>query len=115
MLTAYLFDHRRGTAVDDWATVVHELKKNQLLWVDVLDPTENVEHELREAFGLGDADLRTRDESEQKPGLEENEDYVRVVAIAVSDAERDPTREVVVLNAYLGSNWVLTTHPRDVA
>lgn len=114
MVTAYLFDHRRGTAVEDWVTGVHDLRKNQLLWVDVLDPSDDEERELREAFRLGDAELRSNGE-DARPGLEETKDYVRVTAIAVSDAERDPSREAVVINAFLGPNWVLTTHANEVA
>ena len=35
MLTAYLFDERRGKDVEDWADVVGDLSKNQVLWVDL--------------------------------------------------------------------------------
>ena len=38
MLTAYLFDQRRGKEIEDWAGGVRELRKNQLLWVDLPDP-----------------------------------------------------------------------------
>ena len=43
MLTAYLFDERRGKRVEDWADVVGKLGENQVLWVDLVDPSEDDE------------------------------------------------------------------------
>ena len=40
MLAAYLFDERRGKPVEDWAELVGKLDENQLLWVDLIDPSE---------------------------------------------------------------------------
>ena len=40
---------------------------------------------------------------------------LRVTAVAVSDAERDPDRERIVVDCFLGSNWVLTAHTADIA
>ena len=43
MLTAYLFDKRRGKEIEDWADTVGRLSKDQVLWVDLLDPSDDEE------------------------------------------------------------------------
>ncbi len=56
MLTAYLFDKRRGKEIEGWAEGVGRLNKNQVLWIDLLDPSEAEERELRAALDLRDAE-----------------------------------------------------------
>ena len=114
MLTAYLFDERRGTAVEDWADVVGELSENQVLWVDLVDPSDDDERAAREGFELADARFRAKDEAAQ-PELELGEGHIRVTAVAVSDAEKDPAREAVVVDCVIGTNWVLTSHVSEIA
>src|SRR6185437_7444833 len=41
--------------------------------------------------------------------------HLRVTAVAVSDAEPDPEQERIVVDCFLGSNWVLTVHSADIA
>ena len=52
---------------------------------------------------------------EGKPAIEQQEGHLRVTAVAVSDAERDPDRERIVVDCLLGSNWVLTAHIAEIA
>jgi magnesium transporter len=63
---------------------------------------------------LGEVKLRTGDEG-ARPELELAEDYIRVTAVAVSDDEKDPAREAVVIDCLIGSNWVLTSHLSEIA
>lgn len=114
MLTAYLFDERRGKAVEDWADVVGELSENQVLWVDLVDPSDDDERAVREGFGLADARFRTKGEAAQ-PELELGEGHIRVTAVAVSDDEKDPDREAVVVDCVIGTNWLLTSHVSEIA
>ena len=114
MLTAYLFDQRQGKPVEEWADVLHDLSKNQALWVDLVDPSEDEARAVDEAFDLGGIELRAG-EPAVRPSLEQSEDHIRVTAIAVSDEENDPSREAVVLDCFIGVNWVLTVHTREVA
>ena len=53
MVTAYLFDERHGREVESWADSVRDLSKDQVLWLDVEDPSEQEEAELREALSCG--------------------------------------------------------------
>lgn len=38
-----------------------------------------------------------------------------MTAVAVSDAERAPDRETIVVDCFLGSNWVMTAHGAEIA
>jgi magnesium transporter len=113
-VTAYLFDERRGKAIEDWADVVGQLDENQVLWVDLVDPSDDDERAVRDGFELGEVNVRSRDEGAQ-PELELAEDHIRVTAVAVSDDEKDPAREAVVIDCLIGTNWVLTSHVGEIA
>jgi magnesium transporter len=114
VLTAHLFDDRHGKLVDNWLDVVSNLKESQLLWVDLLNPTDDEEQMARKGFTLAAADLQLGDLG-VKPELDLMEEYIRITAIAVSDEEKDPAREGVVVNCFIGANWVLTVHTTEIA
>jgi magnesium transporter len=114
MLTAYLFDQRQGKPVEEWADALQSLSKNQALWVDLVDPSEDEAQAVDEGFGLGGVELRPG-EPAVRASLDQSEDHIRVTAIAVSDEENDSAREAVVLDCFIGVNWVLTLHTREVA
>ena len=113
MLTAYLFDRSEGAEVEAWSESFRDLTKNQLLWVDLVAPSAEEQSEVREVFGLGEAsDLA---DSERRPALDQQEGYLAVTAIAVSDEERDLDREQVVVECFVGPNWVVTVHQLEIA
>jgi magnesium transporter len=115
MVKAYLFDKRRGESVEDWAGCLHRLNKSQLLWLDLQDPSQGQAAEVLDVLNLGDAaELRLGD-PDKSPRVEQHEGHLRVIAVAVSDPERDPDRERIVVDCLLGSNWVLTAHTADIA
>ena len=113
-MTAYLFDERRGKAIEDWADVVGRLEENQVIWVDLVDPSDDEERAVRDGLELGEAKLRSGVEG-ARPELELAEDHIRVTAVAVSDEEKDPAREAVVIDCLIGTNWVLTSHLSEIA
>ena len=115
MVTAYLFDRRQGKSVEDWAESLHGLDKNQVLWIDLMDASEDEAAEVLDTLDLGDAEGLRLGDPEGKPGIEQHEGHLRVTAVAVSDAERDPARERIVVDCFLGSNWVLTAHSAEIA
>lgn len=41
MVTAYLFDRRQGGSVEDWAESLDRLGENQILWIDLMDASED--------------------------------------------------------------------------
>jgi Mg2+ and Co2+ transporter CorA len=115
MVTAYLFDRRHGERVQNWAESLHGLNENQVLWIDLLDASEDEVAEVLDKLELGDAGRLGLGDPEGKPGIEQHEGYLRVTAVAVSDAELDPARERIVVDCFLGSNWVLTAHSAEIA
>jgi magnesium transporter len=112
---AYLFDKREGEIVEDWAGSLQHLSKSQVLWLDLQDPSQEQAAEIFDALHLGDVGELQLDDPEKTPAVEQQEGHLRVTAVAVSDAERDPDRERIVVDCFLGSNWVLTAHTADIA
>ena len=112
-MQAYLFDKRQGEIVEDWAGSLRHLSKSQVLWLDLQDPYHEQAAEVFDALDLGDVGELRLDDPEMTPAVEQQEGHLRVTAVAVSDAERD--RERIVVDCFLGSNWVLTAHTADIA
>ena len=112
---AYLFDRRQGQGVDNWAESLQRLTEDQVLWLDLVDPSNDQAAEVFSTLGLGDAGLLSLGDPEAKPGIGQHEGHLRVTAVAVSNAERDPARERIVVDCFLGSNWVLTAHSAGIA
>jgi magnesium transporter len=112
VVNAYLFDRRQGQRVEDWAEALDHLGKNQILWIDasaedaagVLEPLE-----------LGDAEGSKLDDARRAARVQQFEGHLCVTAIAVSDTEDDPERERIVVDCFLGPNWVVTVHSVEVA
>ena len=115
MVSAYLFDRRQGESVEDWAGALQGLNKNQLLWIDMVDAAKDEAIDVLDALGLGAAAELKLGDPERRPCVEEFERHLRVTAVAVSDAERDPARERIVVDCFLGSNWILTVREADIA
>jgi Mg2+ and Co2+ transporter CorA len=113
MVSAYLFDRRQGKGVGDWALALHELKEDQILWIDMVDGSDTPKDEARnvlDALDLGAAAELKLGDPDRRPGVEQFDKHLRVTAVAVSDAEHDPARERIVVDCLLGSNWILTVH-----
>ena len=113
MLIAYLFDRKHGTRAETWTESLRGLSKDEVLWLDLAMPSEAEAREVTEAFGL-----RARpglDASERKACLVQEDGYLAVTAVAVSDAERDVENERVVLECFVGPNWLLTSHNAEIA
>ena len=75
--------------VEDWADVVGKLDENQVLWVDLVDPSDDDERAVRDWVRVrrGEAPAGAKT---PRPELELAEDHIRVTAVAVSDDEKDP-------------------------
>jgi magnesium transporter len=114
MLTAYLFDRERGTNVDTWPESFRALSKNQMLWVDASSPSEDELSELSDVFRLaaGGSSLTA---AQRRPRLEQKDGYLVVTAVAVSEEQRDVEREPVVLECFVGENWLVTLHNAEIA
>ena len=113
MLTAFMFDDRRGEPIDEWVDAVSGLGENQVLWVDLIDPSDE---ELDGVRGALDIDLhRRRRGDDVQPELALRDGSIRVTAVAVSDEEQDPDLEAAVIDCFIGENWVVTSHLDEIA
>ena len=115
MVSAYLFDQREGERVEDWAGAFHGLNKNQILWIDLVDASKDETVDVLDALDLGAAAELKLGDPERRPCVEQFETHLRVTTVAVSDTERDPARERIVVDCFLGSNWILTVRGADIA
>jgi Mg2+ and Co2+ transporter CorA len=115
VVTAYLFDQRRGQAIGSWSDSIAGLGESEVLWLDLEDGSEDEEREVREALGLGDDRLLVPGDPVVKARLEQYESYLRVTVVGVSDAESDPEQETVVVDCFVGLNWVVTAHRTGIA
>jgi magnesium transporter len=113
LLNAYLFDQRQGKQIEAWTYALHDLDASQVLWLDLLDPSENEECEVREALGLDGLDIVS--EGHERPALDQREDHVKVTAVGVSEAEDGSAPETVAIYCFVGKNWVLTAHASELA
>jgi magnesium transporter len=113
MLTGYLFDRTQGREVEDWTESFRALGKDEVLWVDLTAPSEDETREVGEVFGLrAGLNLST---DERKASLLQEHGYLAVTAVAVSDEAADIGNERVVLESFVGPNWLLTVHRADIA
>ena len=104
MVSAYLFDQRQSERVEDWAGALHGLNKNQLLWIDLVDASEDETVDVLDALDLGAAAELKLGDPERRPCVDEFERHLRVTAVAVSDTERDAARERVVVDCFRDSD-----------
>ncbi len=115
MVTAQLFDDRHGKPVEAWVELVPKLTDGQVLWIDLEDPSEDEERTAREALGLEDGAFRKAGDAEGTARLKQHENYLRVTVVGVSDAEKRPELEAVVVDCFVGASWVLTVHSAGIA
>ncbi len=113
-MTAYLFDEKRGEKLERWRDALEGLAGNQVLWFDLADSSDDPSGDIRKALGIEQAAYSNAD-APKNPGLEQHTDYLRITAVAVSDDERDPDRERIPLDCFVGKNWVLTEHSTEIA
>jgi magnesium transporter len=114
MLRAYLFDQRQGKEIDAWADALNDLEEGQVLWIDLLEPSPEEEHEVGAPLGLEGLDTARSHEKRARPGIDQGTDYLRVTALPVRDSEAEPF-ETIPLDCYVGENWVLTAHASELA
>jgi len=113
MLSAYLFDTRQGKRVEAWPDALHDLGESQVLWLDLQEPSEKEENDVRQALDLSDED--TIAEAGENPSLAQRDAYLKVNAIGVTDADDRSSPEAVAISCFIGRNWILTAHRSELA
>lgn len=113
MVSAYLFDQRRGERIDAWQDALGGLTESQVLWLDLQDGSEKEEREVRAALDLSGEDSFAR--ADENPSLDQRESYLKVDAVALSDAADGSSPQAVAISCFIGKNWILTAHASDLA
>ena len=95
------------TEVDLSTRKVRRIGDDQLLWVDVADPTDEDLEVLEAALGLHDDELEALRRELRGPELTSLERAVAMTVLWVDDASGETT---VPLQALAGAGWVITRH-----
>jgi magnesium transporter len=111
MVSAYLFDRRRGERIEAWQDALRGLSESQVLWLDLQNPSEKEESEVRAALDLSEDSFARADEN---PSLDQRESYLKVDAVALSEADGS-SPQAVAISCFIGKNWILTAHVSDLA
>jgi magnesium transporter len=113
VLTAYLFDRKSGAEVEGWKDSFRALSKDEVFWVDLAATSEGEIREASDVFGFRAGSKLAV--SQRKASLTQEDGYLVVTVVAVSDEEPDIENEHVVLDCFVGPNWLLTAHQADIA
>ena len=113
-MKAFLFDNRRGDAVESWAEAFRALDESQVLWLDLTDSTDDDQNAVFEATGIARDDPLPSGDIEKKPRLRQQDGYLHVRAVAVSGKQRDASNESVVIDCFVGANWIVTVQTAGV-
>jgi Mg2+ and Co2+ transporter CorA len=87
------------------------IKRDELLWVDALDPTEDEAGIVREALKLTEESAKAFTSVSAAPSARVLEDGVEVVVLALSD---DLGTDPIPLQILIGDGWIITHHPEGI-
>lgn len=113
MLSAYLFDERRGESIEAWQDALCGLATAQVLWLDLQEPSQREESEVRAALDLSGEDAFA--DADGSPSFGQRERYLKVNTVAVTNAGDRSSPETVAISCFIGKNWILTAHASDLA
>jgi Mg2+ and Co2+ transporter CorA len=113
MVSAYLFDQRRGNKIEAWQDALRGLDESQVLWLDLQESSEKEESEVRAALDLSGEDTFVR--ADETPSLYQRDGYLKVDAVAVPDTGDSSSPETVAISCFIGKNWILTAHASELA
>jgi magnesium/cobalt transport protein CorA len=112
MLTAFLFDERESEQVEDWRAALEGLADDQLLWLALLDPTEDEVVALQEALELGDENAQRLLEQPGRASLADAGERMHVTLYTAGVEKGEPV--LTPLECALGRNWIVTAHHGEV-
>jgi len=113
MLSAYLFDAQQSERVDDWEAACKEVDAQNLVWLALRDPSDEEIAEVRGALDLNDELAPRLREPPDRASVADDGHHVYVTLVAVAGEEDAPA--LVSLECVLGENWVVTSHPDEIA
>lgn len=104
--------HSRADGRDDLVDLAtwepRDIPRDELLWVDLVEPTEDELRLTALALRMDDA---TCDVMLEKPGRPDAHVLADAVQVVVLTPGRDPDDEPIPLAILMGQEWVVTCHP----
>jgi magnesium transporter len=110
VIIAHLFDRSGSTEVSGWTNAVRGLSDDTVLWVNLQGSADDELSLLREAFGIEALALGRAGADRSSPGVHLREGYLHVAVILAPEPDQDSSEKSVVLNSFVGRNWVVTSH-----
>lgn len=90
------------------------LRKQNVVWVDVSDPTSQDFIDLAEEFNFHPLSIEDCQLEHQRPKVEEYAGYYFIVLYEAELAGPEDRLELRELNIFLGSNYLVTVHSRPI-
>lgn len=87
------------------------IHRDELLWVDLTDPSPEEIAAVQQALGLGDETANRLGDEPDGPDTTVHTEGVEVVVQAPGEELDDPPRSLRVL---VGDGWVITAHPEPI-
>ena len=112
MLTVFLFDEQESERVEDWQAALERLAEDELLWLALLDPTEEEVAALQEGLELGDEAAQRLLEQPSRASLADAGQRMNVTLYAADVDEGEPI--LAPIECALGPNWIVTAHREEV-
>ena len=112
MLRAFLFDERESEQVEDWRAALEGLADDQLLWLDLRDPTEDEVTAPQEALELDAENAQRLLEQPRRASLADAGERMHVTLYAARVENGEPA--LAPLECVLGPNWIVTAHHGQV-
>ncbi|HVF55420.1 MAG TPA: magnesium/cobalt transporter CorA [Pyrinomonadaceae bacterium] len=117
MITTVCLDSASKKFTNDLPTAdISELCRgnNQVVWVDVSDPTSEDFANLAEEFNFHPLSIEDCRNAHQRPKLEEYPGYYFMVLYEAQLAGPEDNLELRELNIFLGANYLVTVHSRPI-
>jgi len=113
MLSAYRFDGQQSERLEDWEAACKDADGQKLVWVALHDPSEEEVAAVTAALDLGDELVPLLREPPQRASVADDGQHLYVTLVAVAGEEDAPA--LVSVECVLGANWVVTSHPDEIA
>lgn len=110
-MTALLFEREQVDEIDDWASRVHNLGRDSILWVD-LDRSKEQLDEAMESLDLAPACRERLLDSEGRPFFGDFATFLHVTVFVPTREETDVTLERV--ECLVAERWVVTVHETPI-
>jgi magnesium transporter len=90
------------------------LDPDALIWLDLIDPTEEKLAKVQEVFKLHPLAVEDATHEHQRPKVEQYDNFYFVVFDAVHYRSTDRSIEAAEIDMFLGQNYLITVHEEEI-